>query len=244
MTAKSSAHPTKPSPDTLKPGHFLLALMGAALGVGAALWILPEWLPDLVASLSGSSPKAYWYLARGSGFVAFVLLWLAVALGLGITNKLARLWPGGPAAVDVHQFVSLLALAFAAFHGLILLGDRYMNFTLADLVVPFSTEAYRPLWVGLGQIGFYLAVPVALSFYVRRWIGYRLWRALHYVSFAVYWLIVLHGVKAGTDTASSFGFGLYGITALSVYYLSVYRFLVAIRSAVVNRRRGNSPTTA
>ena len=39
-----------------------------------------------------------------------------MALGLGITNKMARLWPGAPAAFALHEYVSLLGLAFAVFH--------------------------------------------------------------------------------------------------------------------------------
>lgn len=240
----NSSVPAQSVQPGLKRYPILLFLVGAVFGGMAVLWVSPRWLPDLVASLNGANPKAYWYLARGSGLVAFGLLWLTVVLGLGITNKLARLWPGGPAALDCHQFVSVLALAFAAFHGLILLGDRYMSFTLADLVLPFSTEGYRPLWVGLGQLGFYLALPVTFSFYIRRRLGYRTWRTLHYVGFVVYWLITLHGIKAGTETSSPFGFGLYIVTGLSVYFLMVYRFLIAIRSSGTTRHQGRSVSRA
>ena len=68
--------------------------------------------------------------------MAFALLWLALALGLTITNRLARLWPGGPVAFDVHQHASLLALTFALFHALILTGDRFIAFILAQVAVP------------------------------------------------------------------------------------------------------------
>ncbi|RME46218.1 MAG: hypothetical protein D6791_08960 [Chloroflexi bacterium] len=207
----------------------ILLLLGAALGALFAVVAAPQWVPGLAESLTGSSPKAYWYLARGSGLVAYWLLWLSVALGLAVTNKLSRVWPGGPAAVDLHQFTSLLALAFAVFHALILLGDHYIGYTLTRVLVPFASTDYRPIWVGLGQVGFYLAVPVAFSFYARRRIGYRAWRLLHYGSFAVYLLVTAHGLGAGTDAETPAIVGYYGLTGLFIYFLTVYRILVSVQ---------------
>lgn len=219
----------------------LLLLLGTASGAVLAVLVAPHWLPGLAASVVGPSPKGYWYLARGSGFVAYVLLWLSVALGLMANSKLSRVWPGGPAAVDLHQFISLLALAFSVFHALILLGDRYVGYTLFQLLVPFANSDYRPLWVGLGQAGFYLAVPVAFSFYARRHIGYRTWHRLHYGSFVVYFLVTIHGLGAGTDANAPAVVALYGSTGLVTYFLAVHRILVSVqRSRTPTAHRGDS----
>ena len=106
---------------------FLLILLAAVGGALAAILVLPAWLPGVEVSIMGSAPQAFWFLSRSSALVAYLLLWLSMCLGLMITNKLARLWPGGPVAFDLHQHTSLLGVAFALFHGLILLGDRYLN---------------------------------------------------------------------------------------------------------------------
>jgi predicted ferric reductase len=176
----------------------------------------------------GSSPKAYWYLSRASGFVAYLLIWLSVVLGLLITGKLSRVWPGGPPTVDLHQFSGLLGLAFAVFHGLILLGDRYVGYTPLQLLVPFAGLEYRPLAVGLGQIALYVGLLVGLSFYVRRYIGFRTWRLLHFGSFAVYVLITIHGLAAGTDVGSPVTLALYGATGLTTFFLTVFRILTSV----------------
>src|SRR5581483_644301 len=85
------------APDALTPtlalGGALLLLVGAALGALLAAVVALPALPALASSLLGSSPKAYWYLARAAGFVAYLLIWLSVVVGLLITGKLARLWP-------------------------------------------------------------------------------------------------------------------------------------------------------
>jgi predicted ferric reductase len=99
------------------------------------------------------------------------------------------------------------------------------------VLIPFASANYRPLWVGLGQIGPYLLAIVVLSFYFRRWIGYRLWRAIHYLSFAVFGLGLLHGLMSGTDTAGLAMVSVYWASALSVVGLLIYR---------IQRSRGQS----
>lgn len=200
-------------------------LFATAVGLFMATLVLPAWLPHLSASLLGSSPKGYWYLSRASGFVAFALLWLSMALGLTITNKLARVWPGGPAAVDLHRHVSLLGLLFSAFHGLVLVGDRYVGYTLGQVVVPFTGTDYRPEFVGLGQLSFYVLAVIALSFYARSWIGYHRWRLLHLLSFVVFLLVLAHGVASGTDSGSSLVRAGYWASGGGVLFLLFYRLL-------------------
>src|SRR3954451_6246454 len=84
---------------------FLAAFLFGALGY---IFLHVNWLAGIQASLSGAEPHVFWDLSRATAFVAFVLVWLSMVLGLGITNKLARLWPGGPAATDLHEYTSLL----------------------------------------------------------------------------------------------------------------------------------------
>ena len=81
---------------------FLMFLVAMTVGLLVAVLILPSWLPNMSFSLSGDTPKAYWYLSRATAFVSLSLLWLSMALGLSITNKMARLWPGAPAAFALH----------------------------------------------------------------------------------------------------------------------------------------------
>ena len=231
---------------TLEPFELLLMLLAVAGGTFAAAVVLPMWLPGLATSLLGDQPKAYWYLARASGFVAFVALWLSVALGLIITNKLARLWNGGPTAVELHQFTTWLGVCFTVFHAFILTGDQYIKSTPAQVLTPFGYVNYRPEWVGVGQIGFYLTVIVAASFYFRKRLGYRTWRTLHYASFLVYLLITVHGVFAGTDAASLMM--VYLALGLGIYLLTMHRIFQSIKAPVahspVRSGAGASPAAA
>lgn len=207
---------------------FLLVLLAIIVGTLMAVLVLPNWMPNLANSLLGSNPKAFWYLSRGSAFVALSLLWVSMALGLGITNKMARTWPGAPAAFAIHEYVSLLGLAFSIFHALILMGDAYINFPLAQVLVPFAATNYRPLMVGFGQLGFYVWLMVALSFYVRSHIGQKTWRAIHYISFLMYVMALYHGIASGTDTSTTWASWYYWISGGSLVFLLMQRIVVSV----------------
>lgn len=227
-TVKEPAGTPTPAPPIL---WLSLLIAAGAIGAVAALALLPDLLPGLAGSLLGTAPKAYWLLARASGFVAYLLLWLSVVFGLAVSSKLVRLWRGGPAAVDLHQFVTWLAIVVSVFHGLILLGDHFINASLGQVLVPFFYVNYRPIWVGLGQIGFYAATLVAASFYARPRMSYSAWRTVHYASFAVYLMLTVHGALAGTDSVLLSVKLMYFVTGFTVYFLTVFRILQAVKPA-------------
>jgi predicted ferric reductase len=206
----------------------LVVLLGLIEGLLLAAILLPRWLPNMAVSLMGSDPKGFWYLARGSAFVGFLLLWFSMALGLSMTNKMARIWPGGPTVFAVHEFTSLLGLGFALFHGLILLGDHYIGYTLSQILVPFASQNYLPTWVGIGQVGFYFWGIIGFSFYLRKPLGRTTWRLVHYVSFITFGMALIHGLTSGTDSGTAWAQGIYWFTGGSLLFLLIYRVLVSL----------------
>ncbi len=197
------------------------AATAAALGAAAALVVLPSWAPRLVASLHGTQPPAWWQLSRVMGVVAFVLSWASVMLGLGITTRALRRWPGSARAVALHRHTSVLALGFALAHALLLLGDRLVHFSARELLLPFAVPHAAWLAVGAGQLALYLLLIVLASSHARRDLGVRLWRALHYSTFAVFALAVAHGWFAGSDRSALTA--VYALAAGSVLSMTVYR---------------------
>ena len=203
----------------------------AIIGVGGVLL-----LGTLASPLFGIA-NGYWYLSRSSAMVAYVLLWASMALGVSITNKLARLWPGAPTAFDLHQYLSLLGMGFALVHVFTLLGDTYIGYNLVQILVPFASAAYRPVWVGLGQVALYLLIPVTLSFYARKRLGTRGWRTVHGLSYAFFGMALLHGLFSGTDTGTFWTTALYGFTGVSLLCLTGYRVLLRYLAGPVPARR-------
>lgn len=194
---------------------FGLAAAGFVLGVGAA-------------GKAGET-QSFWYLSRSAGLVAYLLLWGSVVWGLLLSAR-----PGGrlrpPALFDAHQFLSNAALGFAFFHALVLIGDRYASFPLSAILAPFA-GTYKPALVALGQIALWLSLFISLSFLVRKQIGQRRWRAFHYVSFAVFWMALLHSVAIGSDTNLLWVRWMYIGTGAAVALLTVYRIVRTGRSA-------------
>jgi hypothetical protein len=144
-------------------------------------------------------------------------------VGLLITSKTARVWPGSPTAFDLHEYTSLLGMAFALLHAFLLLGDRYIGYQALEVVLPFASLNYKPVAVALGQLGLYpgsWSTPLST---VRKQIGQRTWRAIHGISFVGFAFALLHGITAGTDTTAPLMILFYWLTGASVVLLSLYR---------------------
>jgi predicted ferric reductase len=130
----------------------------------------------------------------------------------------SRSLPPGAARADAfeaHGFLSLLVLCFSSVHGLALLLDTYIGFTPAQIAIPF-TSTYRPLAVGLGIIGLYLLGLIYVSFWLKRFIGYRGWRMLHFGSFAAFVLAAAHGILSGTDSPTVWMALIYSASLIGV----------------------------
>lgn len=204
-------------------GSWAMMILGIAGGAAAAVALLPALVPSLADSLSGAAPHAYWYLSRAAAIVAYVLLWMSMLAGLGITSKLARNWPGMPSSFELHRYTSLMGLGFGLAHALLLLGDRYINYTVGQVLVPFAGSSYRPEWVGLGQVAFYTLAVVALSYYFRDRLGTRAWRLIHMFTFGMFLMVLVHGLQSGTDSNNWLVLALYAVSALSVLFGTIYR---------------------
>jgi methionine sulfoxide reductase heme-binding subunit len=125
---------------------------------------------------------------------------------------------------------------FISFHGILLLGDAYLKPTLSQLLTPFALLNYRPVGVGFGQLVFYMWVILVLSFYLKKIIGRRVWRGLHYIGFAVFFTAMVHGITSGSDSAQVWMQVIYWFSAASVLFLSAFR--IAMRFTTVKHPAG------
>jgi predicted ferric reductase len=154
-----------------------------------------------VPLLAAGTP-AYWYLTRATGAVSLVLLTLVVVLGVLDVSRLAT--PNWPRFVidGLHRSVSLLAVSFLGVHILTSVLDSFAPIGLLDAVIPFH-GAYRPLWLGLGAVAFDLMLAVILTSLARARLGYRAWRAVHWLAYASWPIAVLHSLGTGSDVKHS-----------------------------------------
>jgi methionine sulfoxide reductase heme-binding subunit len=142
----------------------------------------------------------WWLASRSAGVVAYLLLSASVALGL--TMALRLLPPRYAAVLRIgHERIALIALGAVAAHGLLLLGDGFLRPGLGGILVPFAMS-YRPLWTGLGILAGYLAAGLSLTYYARRRLGARRWRAAHRLIPVAWALAAVHVTGAGSDAGS------------------------------------------
>jgi sulfoxide reductase heme-binding subunit YedZ len=141
---------------------------------------------------------ALWYLGRGTGITALVLLTVVVALGIG--NRSGRAILGLPrfAVALVHRNAALLAVVLLASHVTTLLFDPYAELKLVDLVLPFA-GTYRPFWLGLGTLAFDLVIALVATSLLRQHLGRRAWKAVHWLAYAAWPVALLHSLGNGTD---------------------------------------------
>jgi hypothetical protein len=156
-----------------------------------------------------------WDIARAGGFTAFGLLTFSVAIGLALTLHLQS--PRWPRLInsELHNFLTLLALIFTGIHVLAVWVDPFTSFGWNEVFIPFASH-YRPLWMALGIVAFYLGIAIAISTWLRPHIGYKLWRNLHMFTLLLYALVVVHGIATGSDTRTVWGAAIYALSVLLI----------------------------
>jgi predicted ferric reductase len=169
------------------------------------------------------APSPLWYFARAAGFVSLILLAVTVALGLALTLRWRTdSWPTF-ISDGLHRYLATVFFVFVGIHVETLLLDPFSKFTLSDLLIPF-VSTYRPFWMAMGICAAELALALALSFNIRRWIGYRAWRVMHYGTYATFPLVIAHGLGTGSDTRTWWGLAIYIVCGSAVTGLAAARF--------------------
>ena len=210
-------------------GLVVLALAIEAIAVRLGLFA------DPIPKLAGT---AVWTTSRAAGVTAFGALTLDMVFGLFVSTGAIDRWVPRGASVEVHRWLSSVALAFVAVHSLALLGDGTVHFDALDSLVP-GLSSYRPGAVTFGVFAMYGALVVQLSFGWRKRIGVRAWRALHFVAFAVFVAAVVHGLLAGSDSGRDSMRALYASAGAIVLGLITLR----IAGRLLGRRARARPAS-
>ncbi len=139
-----------------------------------------------------------WFVTRGSGAVALVLLTISMVLGVPTLLSWGR--PYAPRLVVqlMHRNISLLVMVFVAIHIATSVVDGFVTIRWIEAVVPF-VGTYEPLWLGLGALSMDCLLAVVLSSILRSHISYRLWKQIHLLAYACWPIAVVHTLGIGTD---------------------------------------------
>jgi sulfoxide reductase heme-binding subunit YedZ len=142
--------------------------------------------------------QVLWFAARGAGAVSLLMLTASVCFGMVVVTRFQHAeWPKF-FNYEMHRRISLLSIVFLAVHILAAVFDPFAALGLGAALVPLASS-YRPIPVALGVIAVYLFVALIATSLLRKHIGQKTWRAVHWASYAMWPLAVMHGVTAGTD---------------------------------------------
>ncbi len=168
---------------------------------------------------AASNGKTLWFLTRGLGVGALLLLTASIALGVLTTARWrSPRWPRF-VTVGLHRNLTLLAIGFVVIHVLTTILDGYTSIGLKDAVLPFFSP-YRPVWLGLGAIAFDLLLILVATSLLRERIGYRVWRYVHWLAYASWPIALVHALGTGSDARIGW-MRIVGVSCVAVVALAV-----------------------
>lgn len=191
--------------------------------------------------IAASGLPVAWLIARSAGLVAFGALTLATWAGLGMSSRILpqrfqrRL-------LGWHRTLAWTGLSMVALHVGALMLDPFLHLGVAAALIPFASP-WRPAAVAAGVVAGWLTLMLAVSFQLRRRIGQRGWRRLHYASFAAFLLALAHGLASGTDLAGAGGPILTVVAGGPVLWLTLVRILGPRPAQPQRRAAAQTPHT-
>ena len=177
------------------------------------------------------SSQIWWYIARASGIVGWLLLTAGVIWGIMTPAKLSdRQRPAW--FLDLHRWLAGLTIGFVAIHLAALMADTYIEFSIIDLFIPFAAD-WKPFPVALGVLAAWILIVIQTTSLAMKHLPRTTWRKVHLTSYLAFFLTSLHGTLAGTDAPHP----LYQVTSIAA--LAAVMFTTLFR--IMTRRRRTTP---
>ena len=178
-------------------------------------------------SLSLHGP-GLWYATRATGLVTLLLLTASVLLGILTAGRFSsERWPRF-LSQGLHRNLSLLVLVFLVLHVGTTLIDTYVSIPVTAAFIPF-VSSYHTIWLGLGAVASDLLLALLATSLLRKRIGHRSWRLVHWLAYACWPVAVAHGLGIGTDRNATWVFVLTMACALSVLAVAAWRIVIGAR---------------
>lgn len=170
------------------------------------------------------TPKFWWYAARSTGIVAWALAAAAVIWGLLLSTRSARGLAKPAWVLDLHRFLGALTVAVTLAHMGALVGDNFVHFGPADLLVP-GQSAWKTTPVAIGIVAFWLLLAVEVSSLLKKRLPKKVWTRIHLTSFIAYLAATVHYLQAGTERSNPAMLLTVEVVTAVVLFLTVLRIL-------------------
>jgi sulfoxide reductase heme-binding subunit YedZ len=178
----------------------------------------------------------FWILARSSGLTAYILLTLSVLAGIVVKSRPFGNRVRQPTAIDTHRTLAALGLGALVIHVTALGLDKSVPIPVRAIFIP-GLSPYRPGSVAIGVLTAELMLVVYASFSLRKRIGFKNWRRLHWTTYALFAGGTVHGLLSGSDSGRAWATAIYVGAIAAVAAASTWRAL-----APLTRGGENVPT--
>lgn len=150
-----------------------------------------------------------WFAIRASGFLAIILLVGLMLSGIGQVTGMTYRFIEPLKAWTIHKAMGIALCVSILLHVSLLLVDKFMKFSLSEIFVPFINEysnkadlfgmSFDTVAVASGIFAMYGSFIIVAS--SLGWIDTKkgAWKVLHYLSYIVIVLALIHGITTGTD---------------------------------------------
>lgn len=174
-----------------------------------------------------------WYMVRGAGLMSVVLLVTLMISGIGMVTGYTYRWLAPLKAWSLHRAIGIALSLTMICHVVFLLFDTVVNFSLPQVLVPWLSPYQSTSLLGVGVGSLWMAFGI-LSFYAISLIVIsslwqidhkKLWKWLHYLSYAVAFMILLHMYFLGSDFAEGPARWLVAATGLVLVGAVIARLL-------------------
>lgn len=165
-----------------------------------------------------------WYVARATGLEAYALLFIVTVMGVGVyTKTIPRIFRSED-VLSLHKGISISAGVLLVMHLAALLFDPFIEFQLYEVFFPFTSH-FKSAYVGIGVIAFYLFLIILISSLFFRKRFPQQWRKLHYLTYPLFFMGLIHGAMTGTDAAYPAIRAMYWVTGSIAGVLVLYRIV-------------------
>lgn len=185
------------------------------------------------------NPQTWWYVARASGIVAWVLLVASLVWGVLLATRVLKPLDRPAWLLAMHRWLSGLAVVSTGLHLGGLIADNYVHFGWKEILVP-GASSWKTTAVAIGVIGLYLLIAVQATSLMMKKLPKRLWRAVHVISYGLVWSVSVHAALAGTDVTNR----VYQVVALLLTIAAVTAAVLRVTVIQRNIHRDAAIVTA
>ncbi len=166
-----------------------------------------------------------WFITRSAGITSYLLMFLIVFLGTGMTTGYIYKYINPVKAWMIHKYLSLALGVTLLTHMSSLLFDKFINFGFKDILIPFAAN-YNSLFLSLGIFGFYILLVIIFTslWFILKY--KRTWRSIHYFVYALFIFSLIHGFFMGSDSSTLSMRIIYTVTGAIFLILLIYRFVI------------------